>query len=264
MKKHSFRLAVFALALLLMLSLAGCSINLSDMIIVKRAYSHISQMDSLSFTADAQLDGSAGSLPLKLSAQADCKCVLDPATFQIQAQLDLGKLGKIELPFYIFSKDSAIHILTGLGHGDSTLWLNNSIPYIPRDEGSGQELTVDAVLDMLQSDPESLSVGESESINDVLCRPFTLHIPGQILMDAIQLEAEDSSDYSIDDMELTVWISVDEGMPVRASADMSSLLQYIIDIYDPTYLPKLKINSLPLTLDLAGYNDVGSITLPAV
>lgn len=264
MKKIARNLTALVAALALTLSLAGCSIDLNDMLIVKRAYKHITEMDSLSFTLTADLDAVAGSLPVRNSVHADCQCVIDPITLKAQLELDMGKLGKIALPLYILSGDKDVQVLAGLGQSGSTVWVSNSFPLAGSEEQDDavDKMTVEAVLNMLQDDPEALSVGESETINGQSCRPFILKVPGTVLMEALALKVPEGSSFAIDDTVVTIWIAEKDGMPVRLSADLASLFQYLLDIADAAYLPKLKLNSLPVTVDITGYNNVESITLP--
>ena len=265
MKRIARSLVALLLTVALGISLAGCSIDLNDMLIVKRAYKHITEMDSLSFTLTADLDAVAGSLPVRSSVKADCQCVIDPTTLKAQVELDMGKLGTISLPLYVFSGDGALQVLAGLGQSGSTVWVSNSFPLAGSEEQDDEvdRLTVEAVLNMLQDDPEALSVGESETINGVSCRPFLLKVPGTVLMDALALKAPEGSSYTIDDTAFTIWIAEKDGVPVRIRADLASLFQYMLDIADASYLPKLKLNSLPVTVDFTGYNNVESITLPS-
>lgn len=266
MKKYVRPFVVLVLALALSLSLAGCSIGLNDMLIVKRAYKQVTEMDSLSFMVKAELDAVAGSLPVELSAEADCQCVIDPTTLKAQLVLDMGKLGKISLPLYAFSKEDALQVLVGLGRSGKTVWVNNSIPYAKdseEDNGDGK-LTVEAVLNMLQDDPEALATGESEPINGVSCRPFKLKIPGTVLAQALDLELPQGSKLSVADTLVTVWIAEKDGTPMRLSGDLASLCQYVLDVAKPAYLPKMKLNRLPVTVDFTGYNNVESIPLPTV
>lgn len=264
MKRIARSLVTLLLTVALGISLAGCNIDLNDMLIVKRAYKQVSSMDSLSFTAEAELDAVAGSLPVKISAAADCQCVIDPTTLKAQLELDMGKLGKISLPLYIFSTENALQVLAGMGQSGSTVWVSNSFPLAGSQEQDDEadRLTVEAVLNMLQDDPEALSVGESESINGLSCRPFILKVPGAVLMEALALKAPEGSSFTIDDTAFTIWIAENDGMPVRLSADLASLFQYLLDIADAAYLPKLKLNSLPVTVDITGYNNVESLPLP--
>lgn len=264
MKKIALRIIALTLAIVLGMSLAGCSLNLNDMIIVKRAYKNVSEMDSLSFTGNAELNAVAGSLPITLKLKADCHCIIDPVTLQIQANFDLGKLGKIDLPLYIFVQDNALQVLAGLGRSSGTTWVNNSFPLAEKNGKKGNGLSVESVLNMLQNDPEALVVGESETVNDVVARPFILKVPGDILMAAIDLTPPEDSSAAIEDTLLTIWIAESDGMPVRLSADLASLFQYIVDVTNPDYLPKLKISSMPTMIDLTGYNDVESISLPSM
>ena len=181
-----------------------------------------------------------------------------------QVELDMGKLGKISLPLYVFAGDGAVQVLAGLGQSGSTVWVSNSFPLAGSQEQDDEadRLTVEAVLNMLQDDPEALSVGESETINGLSCRPFILKVPGAVLMEAMALKAPEGSSFTIDDTAFTIWIAEKDGMPVRLSADLASLFQYLLDIADAAYLPKLKLNSLPVTVDITGYNNVESLPLP--
>ena len=81
-------------------------------------------------------------------------------------------------------------------------------------------------------------------------------------MEALALQAPEGSGFVIDDTVVTIWIAEKDGMPVRLSADLASLFQYLLDIADASYLPKLKLNSLPVTVDITGFNNVESIPLP--
>lgn len=263
--KKTRAFAALVLALVLSFNLAGCSINLNDMLIVKRAYKNITEMDSLCFTATAELDTVAGSLPVKLSAQADCQCIIDPTTAKAQLVLDLGELGTISLPLYILTQDDALQVLVGMGRNGGTVWMSNRFPLVEKEtevEDAESKLTVEAVLNMLQDDPEALAVGASETINGKTCRPFLLKIPGEVLMEALALELPESS-ASIADTLVTVWIAEKDGMPVRLSGDLASLVQYVLDVADAAWLPELTLNSLPVTVDFTGYNNVDSIPLPS-
>lgn len=263
MKKIARSLAALILSAALGLSLAGCSIDLNDMLIVKRAYRQVSSMDSLSFTAEAELDAVAGSLPVKISAAADCQCVIDPTTLKAQLELDMGRLGKISLPLYVFSGENALQVLAGMGQSGSTVWVSNSFPYADSEaDGEEGKLTVEAVLSMLQDDPEALVAGDSETLNGVSCRPFALKVPGTVLMQALDLRAPEGSGFAVEDTVVTVWIAEKDGVPMRLHADLASLLQYVLDVADADYLPKLKLNSLPVTVNSTGFNNVESIPLP--
>lgn len=265
MKKYLRILTALCLVLALSLSLAGCSIDLNDMLIVKRAYKNITEMDSLCFTVTADLDATTGSLPVKLAAQADCQCIIDPTTVKSQLALDLGKLGTVSFPLYLFTQDDALQLLVGMGQSGSTVWMSNRFPFAEKEaetEDGENKLTVEAVLNMLQDDPEALAVGESETINGKACRPFLLKVPGEVLMEALALEVPEGSSATVEDTLVTVWIAEKDGMPVRLSGDLASLVQYVLDVADADYLPKLTLNSLPVTVDFTGYNNVESIQLP--
>lgn len=260
MKKHLSGAVAMLIALALTFSLCGCSMGLSEMLIVKRAYRHVADMDSVSFTAAGDLDASVASIPLKARVDADCRCIIDPGTLYMDLSIDMGKLGTLELPVYLFVQDGALRLRIGLGEADSTLWLSTDLP-LAQATGEGGKLDVEAVLTMLQDDPEALSIGDSETVNGVLCRPFFLKIPGSMLTDALGgAEAQDGA--SVEDTELTIWIAEDDGSPVRLSADLASVMQYILDTSDSAFLPQLQIKSLPTTVDITGYNDVESIELP--
>lgn len=263
MRRIARSLVTLLLTVALGISLAGCSIDLNDMLIVKRAYKQVSSMDSLSFTAEAKLDAVAGSLPVKISAAADCQCVIDPTTLKAQLELDMGKLGKILLPLYIFSTENALQVLAGMGQSGSTVWVSNSFPYADSEADEEDQLTVEAVLNMLQDDPEALVVGESETINGATCRSFALKVPGAVLMEALDLKEPEGSSFTVEDTVVTVWISEKDGVPMRLQADLASLFQYMLDVADADYLPKLKLNSLPVTVNSTGFNNVESIPLPA-
>ena len=81
-------------------------------------------------------------------------------------------------------------------------------------------------------------------------------------MDAFGSAAAVSGGPSIEDTTLTIWIAEDDGSPVRLSADLASVLQYLLETSDAAFLPQLEVNSLPTTVDITGYNDVESIELP--
>lgn len=261
MKKHLSRAVAMLIALALTFSLCGCSMGLSEMLIVKRAYRHVADMDSVSFTAAGDLDASVASIPLKARVDADCRCIIDPGTLYMDLSIDMGKLGTLSLPVYLFTQDDALQLRIGLGEGDSVLWLSTDFP-LAQGTGEGSKLDVEAVLTMLQDDPEALSIGDSETVNGILCRPFILKLPGSLLMEALGAASAQEGAATIEDTELTIWIAEDDGSPVRLSADLASVLQYILDTSDSAFLPQLQIKSLPAAVDITGFNDVDSIELP--
>ena len=260
MKKKLTKAAAFFLVLALSLCLCACSMGLSEMLIVKRAYRHVAGMDSLSFTAEGELEASAASLPFQALVQADCRCIIDPGTLYMDMKIDMGKLGAMELPLYLYTQEGALRLMFGLGGEDSRLWFSAALPLAG---GSGGEkgMDVETVLSLLQDDPEALSIGDSETVNGLLCRPFILKIPGSILEDALGAAASDTGS-SIQDMALTIWIAEDDGSPVRLSADLASLLQFVLENSGDPLISQLDIKSLPTTVDITGFNDVESIELP--
>lgn len=258
MKKKLIRAVALVLALAMMFSLSGCALTLNDMLIVRRAYKHVKQMDSMSFTGTAEMAITIGRIPLKISATADCQCIIDPTTVYIDAKFDLGNYGNMALPMYIYSDDENLQIIMGMGQSDGTTWVSNTIPLRETDS----DISVDSVLTQLQRDPEALVVGENVVINDLECRPFTIKVPGQTLMDALALEVPEDCDATIEDTLITVWITVTDGMPLRLSGDLASVLQYIIDVNDPDYLPDMKVTSLPVVVDINSFNSVKDLELP--
>lgn len=261
MKKILSRAPAMVLALALALSLCGCSMGLNDMLIVKRAYRQVAEMDSVSFTAAGELDASLASLPMKAALKADCRSIVEPFSLYMDTCIDLGKLGTLEFPAYLFTGEDALQLRIGLGEGDSSLWFSSSIP-LPQSGSESSALDVESVLTMLQDDPEALSIGEGETINGVLCRPFTLKIPGAMISQSLGEAGQEKGEAAIDDLLLTIWISEKEGSPVRLSADIASIAAFMLDRADTPLLPGLKINSLPVTVDITGFNNVESIELP--
>jgi hypothetical protein len=258
MKKKLVKAMALVLALAMMFTLAGCSLTLNDMLIVRRAYKHVKQMDSMCFDGNAEMAITVGKVPMKISAYADCKCIIDPTTVYIDAQFDLGNYGNLKLPMYIYSDDENLQIIMGMGQSDGTTWVSNTIPLRENDS----DISIDSVLTELQLDPDALVVGENEVINDLECRPFTIKVPGQTLMDALALEVPEGCDATIEDTLITVWITVTDGMPLRLTGDLSSVLQYIIDVTDPDYLPAMKVTSFPVLVDISSFNSVKDLELP--
>lgn len=260
MKKYLTKAAALFCALMLILCLSACSMGLSEMLIVKRAYRQIADMDSLSFTVEAEPDAQLASIPLKAKVEGDCRCIIDPGTLYMDMKIGMGKLGTLEIPVYLFTQDGALCMRVGLGSQEDALWFSSSLP-LSQSSGEGGSLDVETVLTLLQDDPEALSIGDSETVNGVLCRPFILKIPGTLLMDALGA-ADSEGGSSIEDLVLTIWIAEDEGSPVRLSGDLASLLQYILENSDTPLVSQLDIKSLPTTVDITGFNDVESIELP--
>ncbi len=260
MKKKLTKAAAFFLVLALSLSLCACSMGLSEMLIVKRAYRHVAGMDSLSFKAEGELEASAASLPFQALIQADSRCIIDPGILYMDMKIDMGKLGTMELPLYLYTQEGTLRLMFGLGGEDSRLWFSSALP-LAVNSGGEKGMDVETVLSLLQDDPEALSIGDSETVNGLLCRPFILKIPGSMLEDALGVATSDTSS-SIQDMVLTIWISENDGSPVRLSADIASMLQYILENSGAPLISQLDIKSLPTTVDITGFNDVESIELP--
>jgi hypothetical protein len=258
MKKKLVKVLALVMALAMMFTLAACSLTLNDMLIVKRAYKHVKQMDSMCFDGNAEMSITIGKVPMKITGYADCQCIIDPTTVYIDAQFDLGNYGTMNLPMYMYSDGENFNLVLGMSKSNGITWVTNSTPLREKDS----DITVESVLTELQRDSEALVVGENETINDLECRPFTIKVPGQTLMDALALEVPEGCDATIDDTLITVWITVTDGMPLRLSGDLASVLQYIIDVNDPDYLPDMKVTSLPVVVDINSFNSVKDLELP--
>ena len=73
MKKFGIRIFAVALALLMCFSMVGCSADVSTVLLMRKAYKTITELESFSFTLQTEFDGQAGLLPLELDAKADSR-----------------------------------------------------------------------------------------------------------------------------------------------------------------------------------------------
>lgn len=260
MKKKLTKAAALILVFVLSLSLSACSMGLNDMLILKRAYRKLADMDSVSFNLTGSVEAKMASLPLKAALSADCRAMVQPRTLYMSVSLDMGTLGMLEVPVYLFSDGDALQLRLGLGEIGDELWFSGSIP-LPQSSSQGG-LDVEDVLTMLQDDPDALSIGETETINDTVCRPFTLTLPGSLLSQAMAASLPEGGETTPEDLSLTVWIAEKDGSPVRLSTDLANVAQYVLDSSDSALLSGLKLEKLPVTVDITGFNDVESIQLP--
>ena len=66
----------------------------------------------------------------------------------------------------------------------------------------------------------------------------------------------------MDNIVITALVDKQTYLPIRISADIAPLLQYIIDEADLKYFPEIRVDSVPVEVNVTATDTIESITLP--
>lgn len=251
------RIIAIVLCLVMCFGLTGCSKSLSAMLIVKKTYRAIAELQSMSFDLKSTANGTSNGEPIKATVKASCEWILDPFTMKIDATASLGRMGRINLPMYIAMEGEQLELYFGysLG-GDEPVWMAVDV----ESDGEAAQIDVASIIAMFENNTQPVSMSDEEKLEESTVIPLTLELPGKMLMNAISGNGPHKS--KMDNIPISVNIDKETHIPTRISADLAPLLKYLIAESGFGFYPNLKIESVPTELTVTGVNSVKAITLP--
>lgn len=251
------RIIAVVLCLVMCFGLTGCSKSLSAMLIVKKTYRAIAELQSMSFDLKSTANGTSNGEPIKATVKASCEWILDPFTMKIDATASLGRMGRINLPMYIAMEGEQLELYFGysLG-GDEPVWMAVDV----ESDGEAAQIDVASIIAMFENNTQPVSMSDEEKLEESTVIPLTLELPGKMLMNAISGNGPHKS--KMDNIPISVNIDKETHIPTRISADLAPLLKYLIAESGFGFYPNLKIQSVPTELTVTGVNSVKAITLP--
>ena len=251
------RIIAVVLCLVMCFGLTGCSKGLSAMLIVKKTYRAIAELQSMSFDLKSTANGTSNGEPIKATVKASCEWILDPFTMKIDATASLGRMGRINLPMYIAMEGEQLELYFGysLG-GDEPVWMAVDV----ESDGEAAQIDVASIIAMFENNTQPVSMSDEEKLEESTVIPLTLELPGKMLMNAISGNGPHKS--KMDNIPISVNIDKETHIPTRISADLAPLLKYLIAESGFGFYPNLKIQSVPTELTVTGVNSVKAITLP--
>lgn len=251
------RIIAVVLCLVMCFGLTGCSKSLSAMLIVKKTYRAIAELQSMSFDLKSTANGTSNGEPIKATVKASCEWILDPFTMKIDATASLGRMGRINLPMYIAMEGEQLELYFGysLG-GDEPVWMAVDV----ESGGEAAQIDVASIIAMFENNTQPVSMSDEEKLEESTVIPLTLELPGKMLMNAISGNGPHKS--KMDNIPISVNIDKETHIPTRISADLAPLLKYLIAESGFGFYPNLKIQSVPTELTVTGVNSVKAITLP--
>lgn len=257
MKKRLVRIIAVVLCLVMCFGLTGCSKSLSAMLIVKKTYRAIAELQSMSFDLKSTANGTSNGEPIKATVKASCEWILDPFTMKIDATASLGRMGRINLPMYIAMEGEQLELYFGysLG-GDEPVWMAVDV----ESDGEAAQIDVASIIAMFENNTQPVSMSDEEKLEESTVIPLTLELPGKMLMNAISGNGPHKS--KMDNIPISVNIDKETHIPTRISADLAPLLKYLIAESGFGFYPNLKLQSVPTELTVTGVNSVKAITLP--
>ena len=210
------RIIAVVLCLVMCFGLTGCSKSLSAMLIVKKTYRAIAELQSMSFDLKSTANGTSNGEPIKATVKASCEWILDPFTMKIDATASLGRMGRINLPMYIAMEGEQLKLYFGysLG-GDEPVWMAVDV----ESDGEAAQIDVASIIAMFENNTQPVSMSDEEKLEESTVIPLTLELPGKMLMNAISGNGPHKS--KMDNIPISVNIDKETHIPTRISADLA-------------------------------------------
>ena len=259
MNRKPERILALILCAAMCLTLAGCSSSLGAMLTVKKCYKAISELRSACFDLTATINATAGDEPVEIDITGECECIFDPFTVYIDARADLGKMGRLSVPMYIAMEDGQLNIYVGLNIAREPIWL----AWVIKTSGEQPaEIDVPGIIALFENNTQPVSKSEEEQLGEeTKVIPLTLELPGHLLTEAVSSGSVPKGG-KMDNIVITALVDKQTYLPIRISADIAPLLQYIIDEADLKYFPEIRVDSVPVELNVTATDTIESITLP--
>jgi len=260
MKKFSVRVLALILAVVLCFSMTACSADVSTVLLMRKAYKTLTELESFSFTAEAAVNGEAAKLPLKLNVKADSRCITEPMVVQSQVTADMGRLGTVNAPVYLSRNGDSVNLSIGLERDGSTIWYSTDIALPEAEAEEEHSIDLEKIITMAEEDPDMISIGEPELIDGRSAIPFNISLPMTFIMELI---GEAGIDAGQERQLISIWLDEESLLPMRMKLDMTKLASILAEQASYDSLPRLAVNELLLSIDITGFNDVEGISLPA-
>lgn len=253
MNKFIKKITLIALSAAMCLSLCACNTNLDTMLLMKKVYDSVEKTQS--FEAEVKTTASAayGKLPIKVKAESDVRCIIDPLQIELDNEIDLGLLGEVEAPVYVIGSDKALDVYVGVKFLGKDNWYHQSLPI-------SEEYKLDAksIIELFDEDSGRLTLGEEKQIAGQTAVQMSLTLPADMIAEALGTEAD-----GMQDVVINVWVNKSSGQIMRVETELSGLCNLAVKATVGDSYGSITIKSLPVVMDIESVNTVKSITVPA-
>lgn len=253
MKKIIKRIVLFTVCASLCLGLCACNTNLDTMLLMKKVYDCVEKTQSFEAEVKTSADAAYGKLPIKVKAESEVRCIVDPLQIELDNEIDLGLLGEVEAPVYVIGSENALDVYAGMKILGKDKWYHQSVT-VPE----GFKLDAKTAIKLLDEDSGCLTMGEEKQIAGQTAVKLSLTLPADQIAEAFGADAD-----SVEDIVIDVWVNKSSGQVMRVETELAGLCTLAVRAAAGSGFGSITVKSLPVVMDIESVNTVKSITVPS-
>ena len=285
MKVKGKRAAIAAVLAVLMVCLCACG-NKQDNTedigkIMETAQKNLNAAESLSYDMLMSMDISSpdlGEQSIKLDMNSKIDAILSPMKMKMDMNMSMAQLGEMKATMYVVEEDGIFTAYTGTDVGSGSLiWGKQTV------DGTEILNQYDAgkSADIYISNAENFKKIGEDTVNGKAATKYEGTISGESLSAvlnntgvidqyaALGLDEEAAKDIlgELGSMQIGIWISDEDTIPVKFEMDMTSLLNTMMSKLlaadDETGGVAITINKTVITMTISNVNAVSDFEVPA-
>lgn len=253
MNKFFKKLTAIALAGVMCLSLCACSTDLDTMLLMKKVYDAVETTKSAEGEFECSAKGSYGIVPVKAKIEGDISYLAEKPTVWLDAEIDLGLLGDMDVDVYAEVGENSVDIYAGVEKlGDGMNWFYEKV-----DLPEGQSFNVSGIISLIDKGSVLVAKGEEKQINGVDAVKITLTMPGDMFAVALG-----NQDCIVGDVVINAWVNKADGHILRLETELSEIAKLLVSTVLEDDADNIKITSLPLEVEFDSFDTLKEIKIP--
>ena len=253
MYKFLKKITAIATAGIMCLSLCACSTDLDTMILMKKVCDAFESTKSAEGEFECSAKGSYGIVPIKAKIDGDISYLAEKPTVWLDAEIDLGLLGDLDVEVYAEVGEKTVDIYTGVEKlGDGMNWF-----YSKADIPEGQKLDVGGIISLIDKGSVLVAKGEEKQINGVNAVKITLTMPGDMFAVALG-----NQDCIVGDIVINAWVNEKDGHILRLETELSEIAKLLVSTALEDDADNIKITAMPLEVELDSFDTMKEIKIP--
>lgn len=247
------KLTAIALAVVMCLGLCACNTDLDTMLLMKKVYDAVETTKSAEGEFECSAKGSYGIVPVKAKIDGDISYLAEKPTVWLDAEIDLGLLGDLDVEVYAEVGENKVDIYTGVEKlGDGMNWFYNRV-----DIPEGQSFNVSGIISLIDKGSVLVAKGEEKQINGVSAVKITLTMPGDMFAVALG-----NQDCTVGDVVINAWVNKADGHILRLETELSEIAKLLISTALEDDADNIKITSMPLEVEFDSFDTLTEIKIP--
>ena len=253
MNKLFRKITAIALTGIMCFSLCACNTDLDTMLLMKKVYDAVETTKSAEGEFTCSAKGSYGIVPVKAKIDGDISYLAEKPTVWLDAEIDLGLLGDLDVEVYAEVGEKAVDIYAGVEKlGDGMNWFYSSV-----DIPEGQSFNVSGIISLIDKGSVLVAKGEEKQINGVSAVKITLTMPGDMFAVALG-----NQDCIVGDIVINAWVNKADGHILRLETELSEIAKLLVSTALEDDADNIKITSMPLEVEFDSFDTLKEIKIP--